>query len=106
MARKYARDNAGKFSSTGGGGGSGKTKRASMGVSTLSQVSIRAPKSDRKLAAQVDRTATKKYAKIDKLYMKEGKPSKYGAAIKGKPVKGTIKRTAPGKAKKLAKAKP
>ena len=31
--------------------------------------------------------------------MKEGKPSKYGAAIKGKPIKGTIKRTASGKAK-------
>ena len=91
MARKYARDSAGKFSSGGGGGGS-KPKRTSMGVSNLSQVGKRTPKSDKKLAAQADRAATKKYAKIDKLRIKEGKPSKYGAAIKGKPIKGTIKR--------------
>lgn len=101
MANPY-RDRIGRFASAGGGkagggkAGGGKSasrpKRASMGPTNLSQVGKRTPKADRKLAAQADRAATKKYAKIDKLFLKEKGYSKYGAAIKAARPKGTIGR--------------
>lgn len=94
MANPY-RDKKGQFASGGSGGGSGKVgkfKRLSMGESTLSMLSIRAPKSDRQAAAKADRAATKNYAKFDKMYLRSGLQTRYGAAIKAAPVKGTLQK--------------